>query len=63
MMLASSPRQFSRTLRRLAKPFVQVHGEGAGGWVTPPPRGRRRGGRGNSLKHRRPEGWWDWMDG
>ena len=34
-------------------------GEGVGGGVNPTPKGKKGVGRGNSLDHRRPEGWWD----
>ena len=34
-------------------------GEGVGGGVNPSPKGKKEVGRGNSLDHLRPEGWWD----
>ena len=34
-------------------------GEGVGGGVNPSPKGKKGVGRGSSLDHRRPEGWWD----
>ena len=35
-------------------------GEGVGGGVNPSPKGKKEVGRGNSLNHLRPEGWWDY---
>eukprot|EP00959_Pyramimonas_sp_CCMP1952_P054859 1146481-Pyramimonas_sp.AAC.1 len=59
MVVASSPRP-SWTLCRPAAPPAHVQGRGWGeGQPLPDRKGKRKDGRGNSLNHLRPEGWWD----